>query len=443
MSNGNAGKQLSLALQPAKQEREAPRYKRHAEPSVWNERMLTALENGVKGGKWFSLIDKVVRRSNLTASWAKVKSRKGAPGADGVTLAQFEHRLEQEFNLLNGKLSDATFKPAVVRRVEIPKPDGKKRPLGIPTVRDRVAQGATKNVIEPIFEKDFSDHSYGFRPGLGCKNALKEVYSLLTSEHVWVLDADIKSYFDTIDHEILLCKVREKIADGKVIKLIELYLKQGILDGVKEWTPETGTPQGAVLSPLLANIYLDGLDKLMENESFRMVRYADDFVILTKSESEAKKALEIVREYMRKHKLELHGDKTKIVDARGEEGFDFLGYNFSQGGKKRPRKKSLQKFKDKVRWLTRRSSGQSMSAIVEKLNPVLRGWFEYFKHSWKYIFWDMDSWIRRRLRSILMKFNKERTAHGGFENKRWPNAYFAELGLYSLKEAHLKACKSL
>jgi len=442
VNNSKNGRELSTVSKNSNQERKA-RYRQFAEPSVWNAQMLAALDNGVKGGKWFSLIDKTFRVANLKASWKKVSSRKSSPGTDGVTISQFEGRLEQELKYMQSKLRSGEYMPGLIKRINIPKSDGKSRPLGIPTLRDRVIQGAVKNVLEPIFEKEFCKSSFGFRPGLGCKDALRKVESLLKSGYNWVLDADIRGFFDAIDHEILIQKVQRKISDGKLIELITKYLKQGILEGTSSWSPEKGTPQGAVLSPLLANIYLHDMDMLMENMGFNIVRYADDFVILCRSEYEAKIALKYVEEYMNTHKLKLHDTKTKIIDARDTEGFDFLGYNFSKGTKKWPSKKSLKKFKNSVRWYTKRKTRYSMKMIIERLTPLLRGWFEYFKHCHKYLFAICDSWIRRRLRSVLLGFNKKGVAHGGFENMRWPNAYFAKMNLFSLEEAHKRACKSL
>ena len=238
------------------------------EPSVWTDRMLAALEHGVKGGKWFSLIDKVYSLDNLYAAVDKVHSNKGAPGIDHVTVEMFVRDLEANVSKLHKNLHEGTYHPQAIRRKWIPKPGStEERPLGIPVVRDRVAQTALRNVAEPIFERDFAQHSYGFRPGRGCKDALRRVEALLKQGHVHIVDADLKSYFDTIPHEALLERIKEKISDGRVLKLIEAYLKQGILEDLKEWTPEKGTPQGAVISPLLANIYLDPLDHLMAESS--------------------------------------------------------------------------------------------------------------------------------------------------------------------------------
>jgi RNA-directed DNA polymerase len=355
----------------------------------------------------------------------------------------FEQHLEANVEKLSKQLQDGSFVPHAVRREWISKgPGGKqKRPLGIPVVRDRVVQGALRNVLEPIFEQGFAEHSYGFRPKRGAKDALRRVDQLLKAGHHWVVDADLKSYFDTIPHEPLLERVKAKVADGRVLDLIAAYLKQQVMESAKSWTPGEGTPQGAVLSPLLANIYLDPLDHLMQEAGTEMVRYADDFVILCRSEAEARAAYECVRRWVEQAGLTLHPEKTQIVDATQKGGFDFLGYHFERG-KQWPRQKSLRKFKDTVRVCTRRNHGHSLTVIINRLNEVLRGWFEYFKHSRPWIFTRLDKWIRGRLRSILRRRQHKRGRGRGSDHQRWPNAYFAEQGLFSLATAHADACQS-
>jgi len=250
------------------------------EPTVWNLRMLTALENGVKGGKWFSLIDKVHAMPNLRAACTRVKANAGAAGVDRQTSEMFERHVETKLPKLSQELRNGNYRPQPVRRQWIPKPGkgGEKRPLGIPTVRDRVAQAAVRNVLEPICEKDFAAHSYGFRPRRGGKDALRRVSELLEQGYTWVVAADLKSYFDTIPQSRMLERVRQKVSDGRVLGLLQAYLQQPIMDELTQWTPESGTPQGAGLSPLLSNIYLDPLDHQMAEAGYEMVRYADDFV---------------------------------------------------------------------------------------------------------------------------------------------------------------------
>ncbi len=409
---------------------------------VWTERMLTALEQGVIGGKWFSMMDKVYALPNLRKAFARVKANSNAAGVDHVTVAEFERRLEVNLDKLSQSLRDGSYRPQAIRRAWIPKRGSKeKRPLGIPTVRDRVAQAALRAVLEPIFERDFAAQSYGFRPNRGCKDALRRVDTLLKQGCSWVVDADLKSYFDTIPHSALLDRVREKVTDGAVLRLLEAYLLAQVMETAKSWTPEGGTPQGAVISPLLSNIYLDSLDHLMAEKGYEMVRYADDFVVLCRNEAAARGALEEVRVWTAAAGLTLHPVKTRIVDATQDGGFDFLGYHFERGHRW-PRKKSRDKFKDTIRVKTRRTNGQSLQAIITDLNRTLRGWFEYFKHSRCFTFTAMDRWVRMRLRSLL-RFRQGRKGRGrGSDHQRWPNAFFAKQGLFSLTVAHALACQS-
>jgi RNA-directed DNA polymerase len=403
--------------------------------------MLTALERGVGGGKWYSLIDKVHPTTTLEAAFYKVAANKGAPGVDHITVREIEDHLDENLKRLSGDLKSGRYTPQQIRRHYIPKPGTKeRRPLGIPTVRDRVVQTALRMVLEPIFERDFAEHSYGFRPGRGCKDALRRVDELLKEGYTHVVDADLKSYFDTIPQDRLMAQVRRKVSDGRVLSLIEAFLKQGILDGLQEHTPEAGTPQGAVISPLLSNIYLDPLDQLMAEQGIEMVRYADDFVILCRSPEEAEAALNVVRQWTAEAGLTLHPSKTRIVDAR-TDGFDFLGYRF-EAGKRRPRKKSLEQLGATIRAKTKRTSGESLQAIIEDLNRTLRGWFEYFKHSHFWTFRPLDQRVRMRLRSILRKRIGLQGAGRGADHQRWPNEFFTKQGLFNLTTAHAQARQS-
>lgn len=411
------------------------------ELSVWTERMLTALDKGVKGGKWFSLIDKVHPERTLRAAFSQVAENEGAAGIDHVTISMFESHRDEELKRLSDQLRNGTYRPQLIRRHYIPKPGTQeKRPLGIPTVRDRVVQTAVRMVIEPIFEHEFAEHSYGFRPKRGCKDALRRVDELLKSGYTYIVDADLKSYFDTIPHDRLMALVGQKVTDGRMLTLIEMFLKQGVLDGLQEWTPETGSPQGAVISPLLSNIYLNPLDHQMAKAGFEMVRYADDFVILCRSPEEASRALAMVQDWTAAAGLTLHPTKTRIVDA-ADGAFEFLGYRFEKG-KRFPRAKSLNKLKDTIREKTKRRSGDSLRTIIGSLNLTLHGWFEYFKHSYKTTFPRLDSWIRMRLRSILRQRQGRKGRGRGSDHQRWPNAFFAAQRLYSLKAAHARACQS-
>lgn len=415
-----------------------------AERSVWTDRMLEALVNGVKGGKWFTLMDKVYKPKNLEAAWIRVEANRGSAGVDGATVERFGARIMQNLEKLGAELRDGSYRPMPVRRTYIPKPGStEKRPLGIPSVRDRVAQAALLNVIEPIFEIRFFEHSYGFRPGRSCKDALRRVDALLKAGFVWVVDADIKSYFDTIDHDLLMADVEEQIADGRVLDLLRAYLEQPIFDGLQTLEPERGTPQGAVISPLLANIYLHPVDLAVSGTGLEIIRYADDLVIMCKSEEEAQRALALLENLMSNRKLTLHPTKTRIVDvANDPNGFDFLGYTFHRG-RRYPRKKSLKKFRDRIRSMTKRNNGFALEAIIINLNQVIRGWFEFFKHSYKTTFRIQDGWIRGRLRSILRN-RLGLKGHGrGADHQRWPIAFFANEGLFTMTTAHAQALRSL
>jgi RNA-directed DNA polymerase len=408
------------------------------ERSVWTERMLTRLSSKEPANRvWFTLVDKTYAPANLASALGKVWRKGGSAGADGQTVVHFERQREAELARLHEQLRQGTYRPQPVRRAWIPKPGSKeKRPLGIPAVRDRIVQAALRHVLEPIFETEFAEHSYGFRPGCGAKDALRQVERRLKAGSHWVVDADLKSYFDTIPHARLLELVKQRVADGRVMDLLERFLQAGVMEEAKGWQPtERGTPQGGVISPLLANVYLDPLDHQMEARGRSMVRYADDFVILCRSQAEAEAALGEVREWVAAAGLTLHPEKTRIVDASQAGGFDFLGYHFERG-MKWPRKKSLQKLKDTVRAKTGRLNGNSMETIIAELNRSLRGWYAYFQHSKSTTFNTVDGYVRRRLRSILEK-RRGRTRHGyGRSQQRWTNDWFARRGLFSLETEH-------
>lgn len=411
-----------------------------AEPAVWTKRMLTTLENEVRGGKWHSLIDKVYAKKTLEAASRQVAANEGAAGVDHVTIDAFGRCLEENLDHLHRSLKDGTYRPQAIRRVYIPKPGSReKRPLGIPTVRDRVAQTALKQVLEPIFERDFAEQSYGFRPGRSCKDALRRVDELLKADYSYIVDADLKSYFDTIQHDRLIALIGEKVSDRRILALVEQYLKQGIMEDQGEYEPEEGSPQGAPISPLLSNIYLDGLDHLMAEGGLEMIRYADDFVLLCRTQAEAEEALNTVRVWVAKAGLQLHPEKTCI--RTHEEGFDFLGYHFEKG-ERRPRTKSLKKLKDEIRAKTKRANGHSLNYVITEVNQTLRGWYAYYKHSHKYTFGNIDGWVRMRLRSILRKREKRSGPGRGYDHIKWPNAFFADLGLFSLETAHRRECQS-
>ncbi len=425
-------------------------WQRHkAERGVWSEPMLVALERGLKGKKWFSLIDKVSRERTLQLAWEKVRRNAGACGVDGITIGRFEPNSQSRLLAVKEHLSKGTYQPKPVKRVWIDKPgSAEKRPLGIPTVTDRVVQAAVRMVIEPIFENRFAEHSYGFRPGRGCKDALRRVEELLATGRTHVVEVDIKGYFEAIPHDRLMALVREHIADGRILGLIEGFLKQGVMEGTElaktaEDMPEgepQGTPQGGVISPLLANIYLDPLDWLMAGLGFEMVRYADDMVVMCRDQQEAESALEKLWEWMAGAGLTLHPAKTRTVDMNfANSHFDFLGYRFKrsrQGELMRlVRPKSLRKLRESIKPRTRRNNGESMQAIVADLNRTLSGWFGYFKHVKANELSGIDGWIRMRLRSILRKRHGLAGRGRGKDHQRWPNRYFTKLGLVCLLDA--------
>lgn len=347
---------------------------------IWTQRMLQALERGNDGRKWHTLIDKVYAPANLRSALSTVTQRKTSPGIDGRSAASVARDAEAEVATLERLLREGKYEPQPVKRVWIPKPGSReKRPLGIPTIRGRIVETALRDVIEPIFEHSFAEHSYGFRPKRSAKQAVARVEALLEEGRHWVVDADIKGYFDNIPHEQLMDRVSDKISDSRVLALIEKMLKQGVMETINGWTPtEQGTPQGAVISPLLANIYLDPLDHQMAELGREMIRYADDFVILCKTQAEAEEALEHVRAWMSKAGLTLHPEKTRIVDATQRGGFEFLGWHFERGYKW-PREKSQKKLKDSIRERTRRHNGHSLKAIITRVNQVVRGWGNYFQ----------------------------------------------------------------
>jgi len=405
--------------------------------------MLTALEQGVKSGRWHSLIDKLYPVATLRAAFTAVAANRGAAGVDHVTIERYASDLDANLDRLSARLRSGDYVPQAIRRHYIPKPGSPElRPLGIPTIQDRVVQTALRMVLEPIFERDFAAQSYGFRPGTGCKDALRRVDALLKAGYIHVVDADLKSFFDTIPKDRLKALVAGKVADGRILALVEAFLGQSILEDTREWVPEQGTPQGAVISPLLSNIYLDPLDHLMAARNFEMVRYADDFVVLCRSRQDAAAALAVVREWTAQAGLTLHPEKTKLVHA-WDDGFEFLGYRFERG-RRWPRKKSLEKLKDTIRAKTRRTVGRGLTRVIADVNPTLRGWFGYFQHSYHPTFRMIDGWVRRRLRSIL----REQDGVGGIasnhgaDQTRWPIAFFAKHGVFSLQDAHDAARQS-
>ena len=420
-----------------------------AERYVWSEKMLRTLARGVKGGKWFSLIDKVYSERTLSLAWQKVRSNAGACGVDGITIEAFDKDSESRLLVVNEHLKRGRYQPKPVKRVRIPKSGSKEtRPLGIPTVTDRVVQQAVRMVLEPIYEHNFAEHSYGFRPGRSCHDALRRVNGQLESGYTHVVDIDIQGYFDTIDHERLMKLLEEDVSDGRVLEIIERFLKAGVLEEGSYEDSETGTPQGGVISPLLSNIYLNELDHRMERLGYEMTRYADDMVILCKTAEESRRALETVREWMNQVGLKLHPEKTRVVNMKEVNNhFDFLGYRFKRlkSGRllKLVRPKSIKKLRESIREKTKRNNGHSMKTILEQINPILRGWFGYFKQACRGQHRELDGWIRMRLRSIYRRRHRKRGRGRGIDHQQWPNSHFAKLGLFSLEAAQREAMSLL
>lgn len=384
----------------------------------------------VKKRKWYSLIDKVYSLPNLLESWYEVKENKGAAGVDRESIEEFEKNLNQNLKELHRLLKERRYNPSPVRQVLIPKPSSDRlRPLGIPTIRDRVVQQAIKRIIEPIFEAKFRDVSYGYRPNRGAREAIQRCKEYISSGYQWVVDADIASFFDTVNHKLLIKALNEEIADGTLLDLIERFLKAGIMKNERLDATYEGVPQGGVISPLLANIYLHYFDSVMAERGYRLVRYCDDFVIFTKFARKAKRALEVSRGILEgKLNLKLNPEKTRIVHAY-YDGFEFLGCLFKRGYI-RPKDKSIDSFKDKVRLMTGRQQPKKLAMIIERLNPVIRGWGNYFGYgNVKTLYRNLDEWIRMRLRSFLEK--KRAVVH---QNQRIFNRQFKSQGLVFLKE---------
>ena len=367
--------------------------------------------------------------------------KKKAAGVDGQSCEAFDEHLLVETRNLGEEIKGQSYRPSPVRRVHIPKPGrpNETRPLGIPTVRDRVVQRAMVNVIEPILDHQFHERSFGFRHGVGAHDALRIVEQKLEEGYVYVVDADLKSYFDTIPKDRLLALVKEHISDSRMMKLLKLFLDQGIMEELRQWNPITGVPQGAVLSPVLSNLYLNPLDHQMADAGFEMVRYADDFVVLCRSQTEAEEALAMITAWVEEAGLTLHPTKTKIVDSR-VSSFAFLGYSF-RGGKIYPRRESLAKMAARINELTPRKRSGSIETIAKELSRTLVGWFGYFRHCRWTIYYDLDLKIRRRLRRLLLKRHRQNPERLP-RNQRWPNAYFTKAGLYSLREAHFRFAQS-
>ena len=409
--------------------------------------------------KYYSLIDKIYNKNNIFEAFRRVKKNKGAPGIDGETVQDFERLLDKKISEIHCELKNGDYKPSAVRRTYIEKDDGSKRPLGIPTVKDRVVQQAVRNIIEPIFEPDFHPSSYGYRPKRSCQMAVAKAEGFANHWGLeYVVDMDLSKCFDTLNHELIIKFVNKRISDGKVLKLIDAFLKSGILEGGSFNETIIGSPQGGVISPLLMNIYMDKFDREMKNKNIRIVRYADDILIFAKSKSEAGRYKEIATKILEQElKLTVNVKKTHITNI--DKGIAYLGFII-----KRKyisiQPKRIEKLKDKIRELTPRNSGLNLGYMVWKLNPILRGWCNYFKiANCKSIFANIIGWIRRRLRMKQMKeWKSYKSLHKtlrrmGYKGKfkkismtAWrnsasplvcmalPNAWFDEIKLFNMSK---------
>jgi group II intron reverse transcriptase/maturase len=404
-----------------------------------------AKRNGKR--RFHALYDKIFRKDILRSAWEQVRAHKGAGGVDGQTIQSIEESGLDTFLLqLEEELREGCYKPQPVRRVYIPKADGKKRPLGIPVVRDRVVQCAMKIALEPIFEADFKPCSFGFRPKRSAHDAGEVVRQTANSGHNWVVDADIQDYFNTIDQGKLMRMVEKRVSDRRMLKLIRKFLKAGVFEDGAVRSLNTGTPQGGVLSPLLANIYLNYLDVLWSERCGKvgvLVRYADDLVILCRSEGNAREALRRLSLVMERLELKLHPDKTRIVGLwEGRDGFDFLGFHYHKVRswiykkyylQRWPRAKAMKSIREKVRTIVgerRERLNKSLDQVINELNPVLRGWGNYFAagNSAK-CFTAIDSYVKEKLYLFLSK--KHNVSGRGWAT-RWASIDFRKEGLYLL-----------
>src|SRR6267143_915961 len=388
--------------------------------------------------KVHSLIDKVYKRKNLEMAWESVHANRGSGGVDGQTLSGFAERLDQQLNRLQSELQRDSYQPQPVRQVQIPKAGkpGEYRMLGIPTIYDRVCQQALLNRLEPIFEPVFDEANFGYRRGRSTKDALRKVWKEIQSGSEWIVDADLRDFFGSVDHEKLLTLVAQQVADSRVLRLIQAMLKAGSYGKGRLFPRERGTPQGGVVSPLLSNILLTPFAREMRLRGFQLTRYAGDWVITCKSAAEARSAVDAARRILKQLGVELHPQKTRIVHV--QHGFEFLGYKIKRGERKLylpaskirsqarqgalyayPKEKSIRRFMDQVRQRTKRTVPLQTKELIEELNPLLRGWGEYYKRAHvRKLFHRLDGWIRRRIWS--------------HRYKHWRNAGWTQLSLPKL-----------
>ncbi len=416
-------------------------------PEQQRPRRLADWLNPTGERKVHSLVDKIYQRKNLAVAWEKVKRNRGAGGIDGVDVAAFEADLEGNLERLHVELKEGTYAPQPVLQHLIPKAGkpGEFRALGIPTIYDRVCQQAILNRLEPIFEPIFDDANFGYRSGRSTKDALKKIWRELDAGNEWVVDADLRDFFGSVDHDKLLTLVNRRVADGRVLGLIKQILEAGCVANGARRATEEGVPQGGVISPLMSNILLTPFDREMRRKGFRVTRYADDWVVTCQSRREAQAALAAAERILEQLGVILHVGKTRIVHVR--QGFEFLGYKIKRGQRSLrlpaekirsgvragdlyafPRAKSIQHFKDQIRRRTRRKAPVTTRELIAEINPVIRGWGLYFcKAHVRRLFHRLDRWIVRRLWSHRFK----RWRNGGW--KRLPERrLYGEYGLVKL-----------
>ena len=349
----------------------------------------------------FDLLEHILEPDNLMRAWKQVKSNKGAPGIDGVTIAQFPAYIQERWQGIGAAILDGTYVPSPVLRVEIPKPDGGMRPLGIPTVMDRVIQQAIAQVLMPIFDPGFSESSFGFRPGRCAHDAVYKVQDYIKQGYRVAVDMDLAKFFDTVNHDVLMNRVSRKVKDKRILKLIGRYLRAGVVNNGRLEYTRKGVPQGGPLSPLLANILLDDLDKELEARGHRFARYADDFIILVKSQGAGERVMKSICRFLEQRlKLSVNEKKSKVANV---EDCSFLGFIFCRG-KIRWSQKAFVEFKRRIRLLTGRSWFVSMDYRLKKLAEYIRGWMNYYGISEYYRpIPGLDEWLRRRIRNVLLE----------------------------------------